>query len=138
MRELLRLVVVDEQGRPVRWRVPWDELSAPAARELDEFVRRRLLTTDSDPTTGGAVVEVAHEAFLTAWPPLAEAIDRESTALRARRLVEQAAGDWAARGGGTGGLWEGAQLAGVVADLGAGHAERGPVSAPAWRPSGSI
>ncbi|MFC5139064.1 TIR domain-containing protein [Actinomycetospora rhizophila] len=119
VRELLGLVVVDEQGRPVRWRVPWHELSVPAARELDEFVRRRLLTTHSEPSSSGAVVEVAHEAFLSAWPPLAEAIDRESTALRARRLVEQAAGDWAARGGGTGGLWEGAQLAGVVADLGA-------------------
>ncbi|MHC1560795.1 nSTAND1 domain-containing NTPase [Actinomycetospora sp. C-140] len=126
VRELLRLVVVDERRRPLRSRAPRHELSAPAARELDEFVRRRLLTTGSDPVGGHVVVEVAHEAFLSAWPPLAEAIDRESTALRAKRRVEQAAADWEARGGGAGGLWEGTQLAGVVGDLGA-HTDR-------WRP----
>ncbi|GLZ50217.1 hypothetical protein Acsp06_64020 [Actinomycetospora sp. NBRC 106375] len=118
VRELLRLVVVDERRRPLRSRVTRNELSDPAARELDEFVHRRLLTTGSDPVAGHVVVEVAHEAFLTAWAPLAEAIDRESTALRAKRRVDQAAADWEASGGGPAGLWEGTQLAGVVADLG--------------------
>ncbi|MEJ2862118.1 nSTAND1 domain-containing NTPase [Actinomycetospora flava] len=119
IRELLRLVVVDEQGRPVRWRVPWRNLSAPAAGELEAFLEQRLLTTDRDPVTGDATVEVAHEAFLTAWRPLDEAIRAESTALRAHRSVRQATADWVAHGRGTGGLWEGTQLAGVVADLGA-------------------
>ncbi|MGH3771483.1 MAG: toll/interleukin-1 receptor domain-containing protein [Pseudonocardiaceae bacterium] len=50
---LLRLVTVDEQGRPTRWRVPRDELPEPMARELDVFVARRLLTTD---THNGTVV----------------------------------------------------------------------------------
>jgi WD40 repeat protein len=126
IRELLRLVVVDEQGHPVRWRVAWAELSSLAAEELEAFVKKRLLTTDTDAGTDRAVVEVAHEAFLTAWPPLAQAIERESTALRARRLVEQAASEWAAAGRGTGGLWEGAQLAGVVGVLGARTRRVGP------------
>jgi hypothetical protein len=70
---LLRLVTMDEQGRPARWRVPRDELPEPVIRELDTFVRRRLLTTDTDQDR--AVVGVAHEVFLPAWPPLA-ALDR--------------------------------------------------------------
>ena len=93
VKELLRLVTVDEQGRPTRWRVRRDELPEPVAAELDAFVARRLLTTDLD--NDHVVVGVAHEAFLSAWPPLAEAITAASTALRARRLVEQAAADWA-------------------------------------------
>jgi WD40 repeat protein len=118
--ELLRLVVIDDQGRPTRWPVVRDELGPAVAAELDAFVDRHLLTTQ--PGHGAdtrSTVEVAHEAFLTGWPPLAAVIDRESSALRARRRIEQAAGDWAERGGGAGGLWEGAQLAGVMHDVGA-------------------
>jgi type II secretory pathway predicted ATPase ExeA len=48
VRELLRLVTVDQQDRPARWRVPRDELSESAATELEPFVERRLLTTDSE------------------------------------------------------------------------------------------
>ena len=61
---VLRLVTVDEQGRPIRWRVRRDELPGPVATELDAFVARRLLTTDLD--DGQVVVGVAHEAFLSA------------------------------------------------------------------------
>ena len=96
VKELLRLVTVDEQGRPTRWRVRRDELPDPVAAELDAFVARRLVTTDLD--NGQVVVGVAHEAFLSAWPPLAEAITAASTALRARRQIEQAAADWAEHG----------------------------------------
>ncbi len=51
VKELLRLVTVDEQGRPTRWRVRRDELPAPVGVELDAFVARRLLTTDRRTTT---------------------------------------------------------------------------------------
>src|SRR5262249_31148181 len=44
---LLRLVTVDEQGRPTRWRVSRDELPDPVIRELEAFIRRRLLITDT-------------------------------------------------------------------------------------------
>jgi hypothetical protein len=76
---LVRLVTVDEQGRPTRWRVPRDELPEPALREMDAFVKRRLLTTDSD--NGRAVIGVAHETLLSAWRPLAEAITATASAL---------------------------------------------------------
>ncbi|MBV8995064.1 MAG: WD40 repeat domain-containing protein, partial [Pseudonocardiales bacterium] len=110
-------VTVDEQGRPTRWRVHREELSEPAAAELDAFVARRLLTTDLE--NGQIVVGVTHEAFLSAWPPLTEAITGASTALRARRQIEQAAAEWANAGHSPDRLWEGGQLAAAVADVGA-------------------
>jgi hypothetical protein len=66
---LLRLVTVDEQGRPTRWRVSRAQLPQPVTRELDAFVTRRLLTTDTH--NGSVVIRVAHEAFLSAWVPIA-------------------------------------------------------------------
>jgi WD40 repeat protein/energy-coupling factor transporter ATP-binding protein EcfA2 len=114
---LLRLVTVDEQGRPTRWRVSRDELPEPVIREVDVFVTRRLLTTDTD--HGSVVVGVAHEALLSAWPPLAEAITAAVSALRARRVVEQAAIEWRDEARSAVRLWERGQLAAAVADTGA-------------------
>jgi len=119
---LLRLVTVDEQGRPTRWRVPRDELPEPVTRELDAFVTRRLLTTDTH--NDSVVMGVAHEAFLSAWAPLAQAIEENATALRARRAVEQAATQWDDEGRPPARLWERGQLAAAVADTGA-HLQAG-------------
>ncbi len=112
---LLRLVTVDDQGRPTRWRVNRGELPDMVVAELDAFVTRRLLTTDTDKDT--VVISVAHEAFLSVWPPLAQAIAANVSALRARRAVEHAAAEWAANGRPSSRLWEGGQLAAAVADL---------------------
>jgi WD40 repeat protein len=114
---LLRLVTVDEQGRPTRWRVPRAELPEPLTRELDVFVARRLLTTDIH--NGTVVIGVAHEAFLSAWAPLAQAIEENASALRARRIVEQAATEWHDEGRPPARLWERGQLAAALADTGA-------------------
>ncbi len=114
---LLRLVTVDEQGRPTRWRVPRAELPEPVNRELDVFIERRLLTTDND--NGSVVVGVAHEKILSAWPPLAQAIEKNKSALRACRAVEQAATEWNDGGRSPARLWERSQLAAAVADTGA-------------------
>ncbi|MBV9140365.1 MAG: TIR domain-containing protein [Pseudonocardiales bacterium] len=115
---LLRLVTVDEQGRPTRWRVPRDELPEIVIRELDAFVRRRLLTTDTDQAR--VVLGVAHEAFSSiAWVPLTQAIEENASALRARRAVEQAAAEWSKEGRSPARLWERGQLAAAVTDTGA-------------------
>jgi WD40 repeat protein len=114
---LLRLVTVDEQGRPTRWRVDRAELPEPVRIELDAFVARRLLTTDTDNDT--IVLEVTHEAFLSAWPPLAGAITAAASALRMRRAVEQAATVWDENGRPSSRLWERGQLAAAVNDTGA-------------------
>ncbi|MBV8992647.1 MAG: TIR domain-containing protein [Pseudonocardiales bacterium] len=111
---LLLLVTVDEQSRPTRWRVPRDELPAPVIRELDAFVRRRLVITDTDHSS--VVVEVAHEAFLSAWSPLAQAIEENVSALRARTAVEQAATEWDKENRPPARLWERGQLSAAVTD----------------------
>jgi hypothetical protein len=114
---LLRLVTVDEQSRPTGWRVDRNQLPEPVRLELDAFVARRLLTTDTD--NGTVVVGVTHEAFLSAWPPLAAAIAAAASALRMRRAVEQAAADWDDSGRATTRLWERGQLAAATTDIGA-------------------
>ncbi len=131
---LLRLVTVDEQGRPTRWQVPCDELPEPVARELQPFVARRLLSTDAG--HGGAVIGVAHEAFLSVWEPLREAIKEKRPALRARRAVEQAAAEWDENGRPRERLWGGGQLAAAVTDVGAqicvGSASTSGRDLPRW------
>jgi TIR domain/WD domain, G-beta repeat len=114
---LLQLVTVDEQGRPLRRRIDRAHLDESLIRELDAFVRRRLVTTDID--NGRVVVGVAHEAFWSAWAPLAQAIEKNVSALRTRRAVEQAATDWDNAGHPRTRLWERGQLAAAVADIGA-------------------
>ncbi|MGH3702969.1 MAG: TIR domain-containing protein, partial [Pseudonocardiaceae bacterium] len=117
---LLRLVTVDEHGRPTRWRTPRNELPEPVLRELDAFIRRRLLTTDTEQGDHGRViVGAAHEAFLSAWAPLAQAIQDNASALRARRTIEQAATEWATQGHPPARLWERGQLAAALTDTGA-------------------
>ncbi|HEU0086522.1 MAG TPA: TIR domain-containing protein [Pseudonocardiaceae bacterium] len=130
--ELLRLVTVDEQGRPTRWRMPRCELSGPVAAELDTYVARRLLSTDTD--NGNVVISVAHDAFLTAWPPLAEAITRSASALRARRAVERAAAEWHQNHRPPARLWGGGQLAAAVTDTGARVAPADAPPVAGWLP----
>ncbi|MGH3832200.1 MAG: TIR domain-containing protein [Pseudonocardiaceae bacterium] len=113
---LLWLVTVDERGRPTRLRVFRDELPDLVAADLDEFVARRLLTTDSD--NGRGVIGVAHETFLSAWPPLAAAIKENASALRARRSIEHAATAWNDNGRPANRLWGGGALAAALADTG--------------------
>ena len=109
---LLGLVQVDEQGRPTKRRVAFDD----SVRGLFEpFVARRLLSVEAD----GAFVSVAHEAFLVNWKPLKDEIDAQQTALRARRVVENEAADWAAGGREAGLLLQGGKLTKAMVDTGA-------------------
>jgi WD40 repeat protein len=125
IKELLRLVTVDEQGHPTRWRVRRNDLPAPVMTELDAFVARRLLTTDTE--NGETVVGVAHEVFLSAWSPLAAAITAAASGLRARRAVEQAATEWVEDRRPPARLWERGQLAAAVGATGA-HLVKGNAS----------
>jgi WD40 repeat protein/energy-coupling factor transporter ATP-binding protein EcfA2 len=111
------LVTADVQGRPTRRRVAWDELPEMVIRELDAFVQRRLIVTDTD--QGSVVVGVAHEAVLTAWAPLAQAIEKNAVALLACGTVEREATEWNKEGRPSARLWERGQLAAAVADTGA-------------------
>src|SRR5690242_947311 len=117
IRELLNLVTVGENSRPTRRRVARDELQPAARDELDCFVARRLLVTDTE--NRRAMVGVAHEAFLSAWPPLRSAVEAALSALRARRRIEEAADEWAAAEHSSDLLWTRGRLAGALADVGA-------------------
>jgi WD40 repeat protein/energy-coupling factor transporter ATP-binding protein EcfA2 len=123
---LLHMVTVDEQGRPTRWRVPRAQLSEPMVQELDAFIGRRLVTTDIE--CGDVVVGVAHEACLYAWLPLAQAIEQNVSALRARRAVEHAATEWESQNRPVARLWERGQLAAAVTETGAQLQARDVVS----------
>lgn len=113
---LLGLVTIDEQGRPTKRSVSLDD-TATATAELEPFISRRLLSTytEGDRT----LVAVVHEAFLANWPPLATEIDEQAAALRARRVVENAANDWVAGGRDDSALLQGGQLAKATVDTGA-------------------
>ena len=119
---LLSLVTIDEQGRPTKRRVALND-SASAADELEPFVARRLLSTEAEGER--SFIAVAHEAFLVHWPPLKDQIDARVTALRARRVVENAAHDWVASGRDGGALLQGRQLTRASVDIGA---EMEPIS----------
>jgi WD40 repeat protein len=101
---LLQLVTVDEQGRPSRRRVDRAGLTEPVRRELDAFVEYRLLTVEVE--DGTVWLGVSHEAVLSGWAPLAQAIRDAAAALRARQTVEQAAADWTQAGRRDAYLWE--------------------------------
>lgn len=125
---LLRLVTVDERGVPTRDRVPRAELSEQAVSVAEAFIARRLLTTDREDET--IVVSVAHEAFLQHWPPLRAAVSERATALRARRVVEQAAAEWDEDQWPVTRLWEGGRLAAALGDIGA---RLRVMAKPQWR-----
>lgn len=114
---LLRLVSVDAQGRPTRRRVRRADLPGSSAAALDAFVDRRLLVADSE--RGEPVIGVAHEAFLTEWPPLATEITVRSDALRARSATEDAAAAWVDAGRPDTLLLERGQVAAATMALGA-------------------
>jgi len=128
--ELLRLVAVDELGRPTRRRVRRSDLPAHAEAEFAPFIDLGLLTTDRE--NDAVVVGVSHEAFLKKWPPLAEAIADNTESLRAAGMVERDAELWCANGRPADGLWDGRQLAGAVAATGA-RLQRGTASRRPWR-----
>jgi WD40 repeat protein len=81
------------------------------ARLFRRLVDARLLTTSRDETTGGEVVEVAHEALIRGWPRLQSWIDEDRAGLRTHRQLTEAAQEWERHGHDASGLYRGARLA---------------------------
>ena len=119
---LLRLVTLDDTGRPTRWRIEYNVADESMRRALDAFVARRLLTTDVE--GGRSVIGVSHEAFLSAWPPLDQAIKAHSLSLRAKKAVETVAVEWISDGRPDSRLWERGQLAAALSDLERRHGQQ--------------
>ena len=115
---LVRMVTVDDAGRRARRRIPLAGPPEPLRHAMDVFVDHRLLVVDTDPT--GSWITVAHEAMLTAWPPLDGAIKELTAALVAAHSVEQAAEEWQRADRAKPYLWVGERLIATRALLGAG------------------
>jgi WD40 repeat protein len=104
---LLRLVTLDDADRRSQRRVTVDQLTDEQVRAFGVFVEKRLLTKDGDE------IGLAHEALLTAWPPLDELIEEQGSALRTARTVERAAADWVAAKRADSHLWDDERLTGL-------------------------
>jgi hypothetical protein len=114
---LTRLVTIDETGRRARRRITLTSLTPPLRVALGVFVDRRLLLSDTG-DSGQAWLTVAHEALLTEWKPLDTATADITVALRAARIVEQAAAEWTSAGRPVHYLWDAERLTATRATLG--------------------
>lgn len=112
----LHLVAITESGEPAVRRRSRAELEplADDAGALDHVVdvlaRRRLLGIDLDPTSGEAVVSIAHGALLANWPRLAAWIREARDDLAMRRRLADATAEWEAAGRDAGFLLAGSRL----------------------------
>ncbi len=87
---MLRLVIPDASGDPVRTRVPHRSLPTDGEHEMliEGLVRARLLSSDGD------AVEIAHESLAVAWPRLQSWLDDDVEGLRIMRHLSVAAVSW--------------------------------------------
>jgi WD40 repeat protein len=65
----------------------------------------------------GTWIAVAHEALLTAWPPLNTMISEQTLALHTARSVEQAAAEWASADRAEHFLWNAQRLSAALTNL---------------------
>lgn len=87
---MLRLVIPDASGDPVRTRAPRRSLPADDEHEMliERLVRARLVSSDGD------TVEIAHESLAVAWPRLQSWLDDDVEGLRVMRHLSVAAVSW--------------------------------------------
>ena len=81
--------VEGERDEPTAARVTLDD---QLRSHFGPFIDKGLVVTDE--IDGQPTAEVAHEAVLRQWAPLAEAIEHSRDLLRLRREVELLAGNW--------------------------------------------
>jgi DNA-binding SARP family transcriptional activator/WD40 repeat protein len=130
---LVRLAGGGTEGPLVRRAVPLAELDLDGSPErravVEAFVARRLLAVDGD------VLEVTHEALLTAWPRLARWLDDDAVGRRVRQHLAPAARDWADRGRPADELYRGARLAAALDWVAGPSADPTPTEAEFLRTS---
>lgn len=88
-----------------------DDSAADFGFVLQRLIDARLLTADEDDQRGDALVDLAHEVMITAWPTLAGWILTHHAEEQRRRQLEAAAAHWARYGRGTRGLLDPSDLA---------------------------
>ena len=87
---MLRLVVSDDSGEPVRTRAPRGSVAPDDEHTavIESLVSARLLSSDGD------TVEIAHESLALAWPRLRSWLDDDVEGLRIMRHLSVAAHSW--------------------------------------------
>ncbi|MFB0620243.1 helix-turn-helix domain-containing protein [Streptomyces sp. AGS-58] len=107
-RIVLRLITPGEGTPDTRRPVPRTELAFDSPTDtavvLDRLARARLLTLDED------MVNIAHEALLTAWPRLRGWLEAERGRLRVHRQLTEAANTWRSLHEDAGVLYRGSRL----------------------------
>ncbi len=101
---LLRMVAPGAGTQDTRRPVDRAELPPGCAPVLEQLVAARLLTVDE------GVVDLAHEALITAWPRLRGWIEEDRERLRLHRALTEAAYTWQELGRDPGVLYRGARL----------------------------
>ena len=113
-RELLLRLVTAERTRRVETREhALQGLGPEAERLLQRLVEARLITVHktNDEQSGGAQLELAHEALIDSWTRLSRWIDESKEDLAFLREVGRAAELWDQRGRRQTELWQGEGLA---------------------------
>ncbi|PZR16722.1 MAG: hypothetical protein DI536_06085 [Archangium gephyra] len=95
---MLRLVNADGTRRPRTRAEVLSGLAPEASGALDRLLRERLLVADQHEDTGEPMIELAHEALVTAWPQLARWLAESQDVRSLVHDVEQAALLWERRG----------------------------------------
>ncbi len=95
---MLRLVNADGTRRPRTRDEVLSGLAPEASSALDRLLRERLLVADQHEDTGEAMIELAHESLVTAWPQLARWLADSHDARTLAHEIEQAAVLWERRG----------------------------------------
>jgi hypothetical protein len=120
-RILLRLVSFGEGRADTRRQQPRAALHTveDTAVDFETVLRRltdaRLLTIDGDPDHDDALVDLAHEVMISAWPTLAQWAQTWRIDEQHRRQIEAAAAAWVRHGRRVGGLLDGVELAEIKA-----------------------
>lgn len=96
----LRLVTISDSIEETRRRTARSELRAVTQDTelldeiIDTFVSYRLLSLDTDPSTRGVTVEVAHEALLREWERLRSWLNESRDDIKLQRQLAHAATEW--------------------------------------------
>ncbi|MGH8568954.1 MAG: hypothetical protein ACREXU_13305, partial [Gammaproteobacteria bacterium] len=93
---LPHLVRVNEAGEFTRRTASVREIPEETRTLLDLFVDHRLLVVDRDKERKIDTVEIAHEALLRAWPPMAKWLEEERGFLTWREEIARSRARWEA------------------------------------------
>jgi hypothetical protein len=99
-RIFIRLIAFGEERKDTRRQQSREELLSAGVAEsdvdvvLETLIRRRLVTTDRDATTGEPLVDLAHETLIESWPTLHDWVIAYETMESERRQLVMSAASW--------------------------------------------